>query len=39
VTVRFEWSPQIPATTVEQLSVVPDLVRMRLSPTGVESRN
>jgi YbbR domain-containing protein len=39
VTVRFEWSPQIPATTVEQLSVVPDLVRLRLSPGGVESGN
>jgi hypothetical protein len=39
VTVRFEWSPQIPATTVGQLSVVPDLVRLRLSPAGVESRN
>ena len=39
VTVRFEWSPQVPAETVRQLSVVPDLVRLRLSPGGVESRD
>jgi YbbR domain-containing protein len=39
VTVRFVWSSQIPVTTVEQLSVVPDLVRLRLSAGGVESRN
>jgi YbbR domain-containing protein len=39
VTVRFEWSPEVSAETVEQLSVVPDLVRLRLSPGGVESRN
>jgi hypothetical protein len=38
VTVRFEWSPKVPAETVGQLTVVPDLVRLRLSPTGVESR-
>ncbi len=39
VTVRFEWSPQVPAETVSQLSVVPDLVRLRLSPGGVETRD
>jgi hypothetical protein len=39
VTVRFEWSPEVPAETVAQLSVVPDLVRLRLSPGGVESQN
>jgi hypothetical protein len=39
VTVRFEWSPQVPAETVKQLSVVPDLVRLRLSPGGVEKRD
>lgn len=38
VTVRFEWSAQVPPETVAQLSVVPDLVRLRLSPTGVESQ-
>jgi hypothetical protein len=37
VTVRFEWSPAVSAKTVEQLSIVPDLVRLRLSPGGVES--
>jgi hypothetical protein len=39
VTVRFEWSPEVPAETVAQLSIVPDLVRLRLSPGGVESQN
>lgn len=39
VTVRFEWSPEVSAETVGQLSVVPDLVRLRLSPGGIESRN
>jgi hypothetical protein len=39
VTVRFEWSPEVSAETVAQLSVVPDLVRLRLSPGGVESPN
>lgn len=37
VTVRFEWSPQVSAETVAQLSIVPDLVRLRLSPGGVEA--
>jgi hypothetical protein len=36
VTVRFEWSPQVPATTAEQLSITPPLVRLRLSPRGGE---
>jgi hypothetical protein len=39
VTVRFEWSPEVAAETVAQLSIVPDLVRLRLSPGGVESQN
>lgn len=39
VTVRFEWSPAVSAETVEQLSIAPDLVRLRLSPGGVESQN
>lgn len=38
VTVRFEWSAELPAATVEQLSITPALVRLRLSPSGVESQ-
>ncbi|KIG18147.1 hypothetical protein DB30_01651 [Enhygromyxa salina] len=36
VTVRFEWSPDVPTAAAEQLSIVPPLIRLRLSPQGVE---
>lgn len=36
VTLRFEWSPVVPAGATSQLSIVPPLIRLRLSPQGVE---
>lgn len=37
VTVRFEWSAQVPRATAEQLSFAPAFVRLRLSPRDAES--
>jgi hypothetical protein len=36
VTLRFEWSSVVPAGAAEQLSIVPPLIRLRLSPKGDE---
>lgn len=36
VTLRFEWSPVVPAAVAEKLSIVPPLIRLRLSSQGVE---
>ncbi|PRQ06403.1 hypothetical protein [Enhygromyxa salina] len=36
VTVRFEWGSEVPTAAAEQLSIVPPLIRLRLSPQGVE---
>ncbi|PRP90600.1 YbbR-like protein [Enhygromyxa salina] len=36
VTLRFEWSPEVAAESAAQLSIVPPLIRLRLSPQGLE---
>ena len=36
VTLRFDWSPDVPQAAVEQLTITPTLIRLRLSPTGTE---
>jgi YbbR domain-containing protein len=36
ITLRFEWSAEVPESTRTQLSIVPPLIRLRLSDTGLE---
>lgn len=37
ITLRFAWSEEVPESTRAQLSIVPPLVRLRLSTTGIEA--
>jgi YbbR domain-containing protein len=37
ITLRFAWSDDVPESTRAQLSIVPPLIRLRLSSTGLES--
>lgn len=39
VTLRFEWSPEVPEVSVAQLTITPALVRLRLSPAGTEPQD
>jgi len=37
ITLRFDWSSEVPESTRAQLSIVPPLIRLRLSASGLEA--
>ena len=37
ITLRFEWSEEVPESTRAQLSIVPPLIRLRLAAGNLET--